>query len=102
MTRQLAVPLHRIPAEDDATWREQASCATSDPEAWFPPELESGGWVAADAAPLRVCRRCPVATQCLEWAIASGCDYGIFGGLTPSQRRHLRMQRMSVVRGGHG
>ncbi len=30
---------------------------------------------------------CPVQVECLRWCIESGSQFGIFGGLTPSQRK---------------
>jgi WhiB family redox-sensing transcriptional regulator len=36
-----------------------------------------------------ICRGCPVSATCLSWALASGQEAGIWGGLTEDQRRRL-------------
>ena len=36
-----------------------------------------------------ICRGCPVSATCLSWALASGQEAGIWGGLTEDQRRSL-------------
>lgn len=65
-------------------WTEQAVCATVDPELWFP---EVGG-NPADA--IKICRTCPVISECLEAALKRNERFGVYGGLTERQRRKLR------------
>lgn len=70
-------------------WRDEAACRDVDPELFFP----IGHGPAADAqieAAKAVCRRCPVAEQCLEWALETGQDAGVWGGLAEEERRQLR------------
>ncbi len=45
---------------------------------------------AADAA-IDICRKCPVLTQCLEYALRhpESAAYGIWGGTTDAQRRRI-------------
>jgi WhiB family redox-sensing transcriptional regulator len=71
-------------------WAEQALCAQSDPNAWFP---EPGG--RGQPAALRICAACPVRAQCLDHALAGadtwqGISTGIWGGTTPAERRAIR------------
>lgn len=75
----------------DVTWTEDAACRTSavDPELFFPLS-ESGIGVSQVAAAKAVCAHCPVAAQCLTWALRSGEAAGIWGGTTPDERRVLR------------
>ncbi len=68
-------------------WREQALCAQADPDLWFPEPGES-----ARTAKL-ICDWCPVRGECLEWALAAGEPYGIYGGLTPLERHTLSIRR---------
>lgn len=73
------------------TWRESSLCAQTDPEVFFPPRGGRGGEPAR-----RICRRCPVQTECLEAALAKPQhedDYGIWGGTSPKERRALRAER---------
>lgn len=43
-----------------------------------------------------ICNRCPVITQCLSWALETGQDAGIWGGLSEDERRILKRQGMRV------
>ena len=68
----------------DESWRAEALCAQTDPEAFFP---EKGRSTAEAKA---VCRRCPVIDECLEWALAHAQRYGIWGGTSAKERTSLR------------
>jgi WhiB family redox-sensing transcriptional regulator len=37
-----------------------------------------------------VCRRCDVREPCLAWALESGQDHGVWGGLSEDERRALK------------
>jgi WhiB family redox-sensing transcriptional regulator len=37
-----------------------------------------------------ICRRCDVREQCLSWALESGQDHGVWGGLSEDERRALK------------
>ena len=68
-------------------WMDLALCAQVDPEAFFP---EKG---ASPRAAKRVCTECPVRTQCLEYALANGERFGVWGGLSEQERRKLMRER---------
>ena len=63
-----------------------ASCAETDPEAFFPTPGDNQGTVQAK----RVCNGCPLLTECLTEAIVRKYDYGIWGGATPTERGAIR------------
>jgi WhiB family transcriptional regulator, redox-sensing transcriptional regulator len=71
----------------DPSWRLEALCAETDPEAFFP---EKGG-STRDAK--RVCSGCSVRAECLEFALANDERFGIWGGLSERERRRLRLQQ---------
>jgi WhiB family redox-sensing transcriptional regulator len=71
----------------DASWRLQALCAETDPEAFFP---EKGG-STRDAK--RVCSGCTVRAECLEFALANDERFGIWGGLSERERRRIRLRQ---------
>ncbi|MGH8909902.1 MAG: WhiB family transcriptional regulator [Egibacteraceae bacterium] len=50
----------------------------------------------------RVCRQCPVEAQCLEWALETRQDAGIWGGMDEEQRRTLRRARQRRRRPADG
>jgi WhiB family redox-sensing transcriptional regulator len=37
----------------------------------------------------KVCRRCPVRAECLAYAVEVKVELGVWGGMTPTQRRRL-------------
>lgn len=80
-----------IPAHD--LW-DDALCAQVGIELFFPGKGES-------ATPAkRVCRACPVQERCLEWALSVPVwmdQDGVYGGLSPRQRRTLRAQRREAA-----
>lgn len=70
------------------SWAEQwagALCAEVDPELFFPGKGESD--TAADAR--KICNRCDIRAKCLAYALEERITDGIFGGLSPRQRRKL-------------
>ena len=40
-----------------------------------------------------VCNRCPVTSQCLAWALETGQDAGVWGGMSEDERRALKRRR---------
>lgn len=78
-------------AELDAGWREDALCAQSDPEAFFP---DKGG-SAAEAK--RVCARCPVQAACLDYALRNDERFGVWGGMSERERRRMRSAASAAV-----
>jgi WhiB family redox-sensing transcriptional regulator len=76
-----------MPPYKPLAWFEEAACTSADPDAWHP---DRGGSVA-DAK--RVCRRCPVIADCLKYALDTDQWQGIWGGLSPRQRRALVRQK---------
>lgn len=73
-------------------WRHRAACRDEDPELFFPVG-NSGPALLQIAEAKAVCRRCPVNVECLEWALASGEDAGVWGGMSEDERRALKRQR---------
>src|SRR5262245_41349123 len=73
---------------DRPDWRDQAACRDADPELFFPDDKIGSARAQVKTARL-VCRGCLVSATCLSWALASGQEAGIWGGLTEDQRRRL-------------
>jgi WhiB family transcriptional regulator, redox-sensing transcriptional regulator len=48
-------------------------------------------WAEADAK--AVCRTCPVRVPCLDFAMATNQDAGVWGGTSEEERRALRAAR---------
>ena len=65
-----------------------ALCAQTDPALFFP---EGHGKKVTNAIEQakRTCGRCPIREACLEWALDTGQNTGVWGGLSEDERRHL-------------
>lgn len=69
---------------------DRALCRSVGTEFYFPePGLSTGFEIDYVK---RMCGECYFQTACAEWAIYNE-PHGIWGGLTPLDRRHIRMQR---------
>ena len=73
-------------------WRHDASCRDVDPELFFPIGT-TGPALAQIEAARAICGSCEVQGSCLEWALATGQDAGIWGGVTEEERRTIRRDR---------
>lgn len=69
---------------DELNWQARGLCAQTDPEAFFP---DKGG---STREAKRVCQRCPVRGECLEYALANDERFGVWGGLSERERRKLK------------
>lgn len=70
-------------------WRHRAGFTREDPELFFPIGA-TGPALLQTAEAKAVCRRCLVLTECLDWALGSGQDFGVWGGMSEDERRALR------------
>ncbi|MGH9302755.1 MAG: WhiB family transcriptional regulator, partial [Acidimicrobiales bacterium] len=78
--------------EVDRSWQRQANCMGVDPDLFFP---ERG---ASTREAKGVCRGCVVREDCLEYALANGEKFGIWGGMSERERRRVRRSRALVHR----
>jgi WhiB family redox-sensing transcriptional regulator len=74
---------------DAQEWRDRAACRDTTPELFFPIGTTGGALDQIDAA-RRVCGQCPVTSECLEFALGTNQESGVWGGLTEEERRRLR------------
>jgi WhiB family redox-sensing transcriptional regulator len=72
-------------------WRRTAACRDTDPDLFFPVGTTGPAIEQIDAAKA-VCRRCDAQAACLEYALATNQDSGIWGGTSEEERRVLRKQ----------
>jgi WhiB family transcriptional regulator, redox-sensing transcriptional regulator len=70
-------------------WRHLSACLDEDPELFFPIG-NTGPAIRQIEEAKAVCRRCDVREQCLTWALESGQDHGVWGGLSEDERRALK------------
>lgn len=76
-------------ANADYTWRLQAICRDTDPDLFFPVGTTGYALVQIDRAK-QVCGECPVHVDCLDYALETNQDSGIWGGTSEEERRKLR------------
>ena len=77
-------------------WRHRAACRDEDPELFFPTG-NSGPALHQIREAKSVCRRCPVASTCLTWALSSGQDAGVWGGMSEDERRALKRRNRGAA-----
>lgn len=87
------------PALDQAddSWRDRALCRETDPELFFPIGT-TGHAVGTIEQAKRICSGCQVVGECLDYALATNQDSGIWGGLSEDERRDIRRQRAAIRR----
>lgn len=80
----------------DLDWRELGACWDSDSDAFIPFALaleERGMFLNHYVTAIRVCSECSVQEKCLDFAVKTRQDFGVWGGKTPKQRLQLRRTR---------
>jgi WhiB family redox-sensing transcriptional regulator len=78
-------------------WLDQAGCLEEDPELFFPIGNDAVAVLQTEEAKA-VCRRCEVVETCLRWALNTGQDAGVWGGLSEDERRALKRRNARVGR----
>jgi len=78
-------------------WRDQARCLGLPVDLFFPPfeEEDPSGQEAKRliAEAKKVCASCSVRLECLEYALETRQEYGVWGGTTSLERKRIRRQR---------
>ena len=75
----------------EEAWRVRAACSTINPDLFFPVGV-TGPAVDQIAAAKAVCAGCDVRAECLDFAITTNQEYGVWGGTSEEERRVLRRQ----------
>jgi WhiB family redox-sensing transcriptional regulator len=82
-------------------WRHRAACLQEDPELFFPIGVSGPALIQAGQAKA-VCAGCPVRETCLDWALETGQDSGVWGGMSEDERRALKRRQARAARRGRG
>jgi hypothetical protein len=80
------------PAAPTIDFHGRGACQDEDPELFHPIGGSKEARQQAENAK-QVCRRCPIRTRCLEWALETRQDEGVLGGLTEEERRAIHRRR---------
>ena len=81
----------------DYKWRDHAICRDTDPELFFPIGT-TGQALLQIARAKEVCCECPVQSPCLEFALDTNQDTGIWGGTSEDERRQIRREVAARLR----
>ena len=82
---------------DANSWRRRGACQDSSPDLFFPIGTTGLALDQIEAAQM-VCAACPARAECLEFALATNQEAGIWGGTTEEERRKLRKVWLSNQR----
>ena len=74
---------------DALTWHTQSACRDTDPGLFFPIGA-TGDAIAQIAHAKAVCDMCPTKQPCLDFALATNQDSGVWGGASEEERRTIR------------
>ncbi|HVF06071.1 MAG TPA: WhiB family transcriptional regulator [Frankiaceae bacterium] len=78
-------------------WRHRALCRDEDPELFFP--IGTTGPAAQQVEDAKaVCQRCDVVSDCLQWALETGQDAGVWGGTSEEERRAIKRRANARAR----
>lgn len=81
--------------DDGLEWMRSAACRGMDPNIFTPPSGQTRRGLYDEAR--AVCGNCHVRGECLEHALDANELHGVWGGLSPSERRRVRRARRSAA-----
>jgi WhiB family redox-sensing transcriptional regulator len=74
---------------DADDWRDLAACRDTDPDLFFPVGTTGPALDQIDSAK-EVCLTCDAKVACLEFALATNQESGVWGATSEEERRKLR------------
>jgi len=78
-------------------WRHFSACRDTDPNLFFPVGT-TGPALEQIANAKAVCRTCDVQNLCLEYAISTNQDSGVWGATSEEERRQMRRARQRRIK----
>ena len=91
----VSAPDSHVVLDDDVQnlrWRTNAACRDTDPDLFFPVGT-TGPAISQIAAAKEICVQCDAQDSCLEFALMTNQDSGVWGGTSEEERRQLRRAR---------
>ncbi|GAC1325895.1 MAG: WhiB family transcriptional regulator [Mycobacteriales bacterium] len=88
--------IRRLPGPTVEKWEWQllGACRSYDTELFFHPEGERGpSRVNRERSAKAICATCPVIAQCGAHALAAQEPYGVWGGMSESEREEILARR---------
>lgn len=78
----------------ELTWQDQGVCRETDPDAFFPEPRDRAYAVK------NICGTCPVRGKCLEYSFENNEPYGIWGGVSPEERKTYKRLGLPMTNQG--
>jgi len=86
-------------------WQEAGACRDADLALFFSPDGDDDSTAERAAErrrrlreAIRICGQCPVLVVCRRYALEHGEKFGVWGGLTETERRRIRSQAFGSER----
>ena len=76
--------LAALATDKPGSWMDLAACKEVDPDIFHPEQGES------NRPAKKICAGCFVSSQCLEYALATNQEFGIWGGTSEHDRRRIK------------
>ena len=93
----MALMWNRTVDWDADDWRRVAACRNTEPDLFFPVGTTGPAVDQIDAAK-RVCHACDAIEPCLDFALATNQESGVWGGTSEEERRKLRKAWLAARR----
>ncbi len=93
----MALMWNRTVDWDSGDWRRVAACRHTEPDLFFPVGT-TGPAIDQIETAKRVCRTCEAQEPCLDFALATNQESGVWGGTSEEERRKLRKAWLAARR----
>ena len=87
------------PETTTSGWRASAACRDAEPDLFFPVG-STGAALGQIEVAKAICRACPSLDPCLEFALRTGQDAGVWGATSEDERRAIRRARRRAASRG--
>lgn len=84
-------------AAERGLWQEHSACRSSDPELFFPVGTTGQALENIEIAKT-ICENCTVIEECLDYALQTNQEAGVWGGYAEDERRRLRKRWLAQRR----
>jgi WhiB family redox-sensing transcriptional regulator len=86
-----------MPATERKEWMEHAACRETDAEMFFPVGTTGASLEQINRA-VAICSVCNALDQCLNFALQTNQEFGVWGGYAEDDRRRLRKRWLAERR----
>ncbi|MGW4779963.1 WhiB family transcriptional regulator [Streptomyces filamentosus] len=93
MSRGSLLRTNRAPSSSKSAvtdWRHRGACRDMDPDLFFPDGSTGPALLQAEEAKSACLHLCPVVTECLQWALETDQQHGVWGGTHEADRRAMK------------